>query len=76
MHLRSFLRKQREAGVPFADVAADWNFLLHAATALPADALRALCQAVAGKLGREEAAAAFRSAEQLLRAHAGDKGAD
>jgi hypothetical protein len=56
LHLRSFLAKQRDAQVPFLDVAADWQFLIYCAAALDCPELIAnLCGAVASR-GRSRAA--------------------
>ena len=78
MHLKGFLSKQAELGTPFSEVAADFQFLLHAATLLPASKLEALCKAVAqsgrdhtGAKAKATAQAAFDAAERLLREKAG-----
>ena len=69
LHLRSYLTKAHEAGAPFAETAADFHFLLHAASLLPEDASLALCKAVAA--GRGGSTAALLRAESLLREYAG-----
>ena len=79
LHLRSFLARQAEGGVPFRDTAADFDLLLYAAPLLPPELLAAVCDAIAPRLrGRalsprqeEAAASAFREAERLLYEHAG-----
>jgi hypothetical protein len=79
LHLRSFLTKEEKAGVPFWDVAADFNFLLHAAGYLPPETLSAVCDAIAPSLRgkavsprqREEGRRAMDTCERLCRAHAG-----
>ena len=48
-HLKSFLQKQQAAGFRFADVARDFQLLLHAAGLLPDGMLAALCEALAAK---------------------------
>jgi hypothetical protein len=69
LHLRSYLTKAHEAGAPFAETAADFHFLLHAASLLPEDVSLALCKAVAA--GRGGSTAALLRAEGLLREYAG-----
>ena len=69
LHLRGFLQKQRDAGVPFVEVAADWQFLLHCAAFLPPDELEALCGAVASGGGSKKAKAALERAERLIAEH-------
>ena len=69
LHLRSYLTKAHEAGAPFAETAADFQFLLHAASLLPEDVSLALCKAVAA--GRGGSTAALLRAEGLLREYAG-----
>jgi hypothetical protein len=79
LHLRSFLTKEEQAGVPFKSVAADFGFLLHAAGYLPDDVLGAVCDAIAPALRgkslsprqQEEARCAMAACERLSRAHAG-----
>jgi len=80
-HLRTFLAKQREAGLPFATTIADFQLLLHASAFLPAQTLRRLCTAVASagtasRTVRTEREAALKEAERLLYEYAGlDEGA-
>ena len=47
LHLKKYLQSQRDASVPFADVATDVQLLLYAATVLPPKEHAALCAAVA-----------------------------
>ena len=67
MRWQNFLKKQRALGRPFATVASDFAFLLHASTILPPDAMTGLCKVVGGKRTDKGELAA---AEQLLCAHA------
>ena len=69
LHVRSYLTKAHESGAPFAETAADFQFLLHAASLLPEDASLALCKAVAA--GRGGSTVALQRAEGLLREYAG-----
>lgn len=79
LHLRSFLTKEDQAGVPFDSVAADFGFLLHASSYLPDDVLGAVCDTIAPALRgkslsprqKEEARRAMAACERLSRAHAG-----
>ena len=74
-HLRTFLTKQREAGIPFASTASDFQLLLHASGLLPAELMERLCAAVAStgttKTAKDKAAAALAEAEGRLAAAAG-----
>jgi hypothetical protein len=69
LHVRSYLSKAAEAGTAFADVAADFHFLLHTASLLPEETALALCKAVSA--GRGGSKAALKRAEKLLREYAG-----
>jgi hypothetical protein len=68
-HLGNSIPKAHESGAPFAETAADFQFLLHAASLLPEDASLALCKAVAA--GRGGSTVALQRAEGLLREYAG-----
>ena len=59
----------RDAGTPFQSTAADFHFLLHAASLLPEDSLLALCKAVSA--GRGGSSTALLRAETLLCEYAG-----
>ena len=76
-HVRTFLQKQRDAGVDFAAAVLDFGLLLHAASVLPEPVLTRLCTALgegkskAGKKAREEEAAAIQAAQSSLCEYAG-----
>lgn len=76
-HLRGFLDKQREAGLPFATSALDFQLLLHVSSLLPPDVFRALCEALpvvsgsSSKKARDAAANAIAEAEAWLVKYAG-----
>jgi len=76
LHVRTYLQRALAAGERFEDIAADWNFLLHAATILPEAPFAELCAAVAlrvrGKKASSTAArAAYSKCEELLLQHVG-----
>ena len=77
VHLKGFLEKQQELHTPFLQIAADWNFLLHVASFLPASELSRVCECVRCVLdaGRYEAGLVDESklvtAEELIYLHAG-----
>jgi len=77
LHLKSFLQRQREAGVPFSDVVADWNFLLHISSLLPEADFKALCAALNPRVrgvvssSGASAQAAIARCEELLCASVG-----
>jgi len=66
LHLRSFLQKQRDAGVPYIDVASDWQFLLHCAAVLAPAEMQALCGAIVAGGTSKKARAALETAEKLV----------
>ena len=79
-HLRTFLAKQREAGVPFESTIADFQLILFAASsgALPAEAIERTCKAIAtgaqqsaSRTAKTERAAALAEAERWLCEYAG-----
>ncbi len=69
-HLRTFLAKQREAGVPFESTIRDFQLLLHASALLPRDVLERTCAALAStgttQTVRDKRAAALDEVERLL----------
>ena len=69
-HLRTFLVKQREAGVPFESTIRDFQLLLQASTLLPREVLERTCAALAGtgttQTVREKRTAALEEVERLL----------
>lgn len=54
-HLRTYLAKQREAGVAFSQTARDFQLLLHASGLLPPALIERLCAAVASTAGTQTA---------------------
>ena len=72
LHLKKYLQSQRDASVPFADVATDVQLLLYAATVLPPKEHAALCAAVAARAAGDDPPdpKAFGVAEALLCKHA------
>lgn len=64
LHWRNLLTRARDEGMTFSETAADFHFLLHAASLLPEDALLQLCKAVRAKRG--DSHEAFQRAETLL----------
>ena len=74
-HLRTFLTKQRAAGLPFETTAADFQLLLHASALLPPPVMTRLCEALAStattKTARDKRAASIAEAERLLCDYAG-----
>lgn len=78
-HLKGFLERQRQAAVPFATVARDFQLLMYVAPLLPPKLLASLCKSLplvakgstASKRARDDAATAIGEVESWLCDYAG-----
>lgn len=76
-HLRTFLERQREAGVPFREVAVDFQLLMHVASLMPTPLFNELCAALpkaadsGSRKAREEGGRALLKVERWLCEYAG-----